>query len=285
MARTTKTVTALAPWFGAARIIAERVATHLDGCDWVGVPFAGGMTELLYIKARTMMVSDLHRHVINLGRVVQDDKARRDLVKLLNDTPFHPDTLRIAQGVCGLLTPVYPFSPEHDTPRVAQAAAYFICSWMGRSGKAGTDDEFKGGPAYRWDSGGGDSAVRFRSAIRALGEWGRVFRRATFHTFDVFEFLTKVKDAPGIGVYCDPPFPEVGDSYTHKFTEADHRRLAEKLTAFQHARIVCRFYDHPLIRELYPESAGWVWHHLNGRDQKNNATKPEVILVRNGGQA
>jgi DNA adenine methylase len=280
MARTTKTVTALAPWFGAARIIAERVATHLDGCDWVGVPFAGGMTELLYIKARTLMVSDLHRHVINLARVVQEDQLRRDLVNLLDATPFHPDELAIAQSVCRSMA-----MGEFCRPSVSAAAAYFICSWMGRSGKAGADGEFCGGPAYRWDSGGGDSAVRFRSAIRVIGEWGRVFRRATFHTMDCFNFLAKVKDAPGIGVYCDPPFPEVGDAYAHKFTKLNHVQLAARLDEFQHARIVCRFHDHPLIRELYTEANGWVWHSLNGRDQHNNGTKPEVILVRNGGQA
>lgn len=272
-------ITALAPWFGAARMIAERVATHLDGCDWVGVPFAGGMTELLYIKARTLMVSDLHRDIINLATVVQNEKDRRALLKLLDWTLFHPDNLALAQQWCDTVDEKL----IGICDRVCMARNFFIAAWMGRSGKAGTDGEFSGGPAYRWDSGGGDSCVRFRSAIRALGEWGRVFKRATFHTFDVFEFLAKVKDAPGTGVYCDPPFPEVGDSYRHKFTEADHRRLAEKLTALQHARIVCRFYDHPMVRELYPESAGWVWHHLNGRDQHNNGTKPEVILVRNGG--
>lgn len=39
-----------------------------------------------------------------------------------------------------------------------------------------------------------------------------------------------------------------------------------------------RFYDHPLIREIYPE-AQWTWRILKGRDQANNGDKPEVLLI------
>lgn len=37
--------------------------------------------------------------------------------------------------------------------------------------------------------------------------------------------------------------------------------------------------DHPLVRELYPESA-WTWNRFDGRKQTNDAA-PEVLLVRN----
>jgi hypothetical protein len=40
---------------------------------------------------------------------------------------------------------------------------------------------------------------------------------------------------------------------------------------------VCRFYDVPLVRELYPADR-WEWRHLEGRKQTNEAA-PEVLLV------
>src|SRR5687767_7607129 len=87
--------TALAPWFGSARMIAPLIAKELRGCKWVGVPFAGGMSELAHIKASTIVVSDLHRHVINLARVVAE---RRELLQSqLVALTFHPDELRDAQ--------------------------------------------------------------------------------------------------------------------------------------------------------------------------------------------
>ena len=48
-----KPITALAPWFGSNRTLAENVGRALAGCEWVGVPFAGGMCELLPVGIGT----------------------------------------------------------------------------------------------------------------------------------------------------------------------------------------------------------------------------------------
>jgi site-specific DNA-adenine methylase len=94
----------------------------------------------------------------------------------------------------------------------------------------------------------------------------------------VFEFLVRCEDSPGHGIYCDPPFPGPGDRYKHQFSEDSHRMLAQKLATFTKTRVVCRFYDHPLIRELYPEER-WTWVRLKGRDQANNGDKQELLLI------
>jgi len=57
-----------------------------------------------------------------------------------------------------------------------------------------------------------------------------------------------------------------------------HRRLADKLATFTTARVVCRFYDHPLVRELYPEQR-WTWRHLAGGRKQTNGDAPEVLLL------
>ena len=109
-----------------------------------------------------------------------------------------------------------------------------------------------------------------------------VLRRCTFVVQDALDLIEHVKDEPAHGIYCDPPFPGAGDNYKHKFTEADHRRLADLLLFFGDVRIVCRFYDHPSVRELYPEPV-WEWIRLEGGRKQTNAEGPEVLLVRNGG--
>jgi hypothetical protein len=48
-----------------------------------------------------------------------------------------------------------------------------------------------------------------------------------------------------------------------------HRDLAKRLSAFKLARIVCRFYEHPLVSELYPEGERWRYVRLDGRAQTN----------------
>jgi DNA adenine methylase len=267
-------ITALAPWFGSNRLLAHRVGELLEGCNWVGIPFAGGMSELAYITARTIVVNDLHRHVINLATIAAHPMLGPKLYRRLKRIPFHPLSLAEAQAHCREFEP----GAQAD---FAAAAAYFVASWMGRNGKAGTDDEFSGGLALRWNAGGGDSAVRYRSAVHALVSWRRVFARCTFSALDAFAFLEKCKDAHGHGIYCDPPFPGPGDAYRHKFDERQHGLLAERLQGFTRARVVCRFYDHPLVRELYVQEC-WEWIELVGRKQTNEDA-PEVLLVNRAG--
>lgn len=266
---------ALAPWFGSNRTLAHHVGAHLDGCEWVGVPFAGGMSELAHITARTVVVNDLHRHAINLAYVVGQQGG--ELAAYLDSLPFHPDTLARAQDRCQLIEAGDLVGPEHT---FEWAAAYFVCAWMSRNGTAGTEREFDAALSVRWDAGGGDSAKRFRGATESLTEWQEVMRRHTFTCLDVFAFLDKVKDRPAHGLYLDPPFPGPGDAYRHKFTEPHQHQLAARLGSLTQCRVVVRFYDHPLVRHLYPEPF-WVWHHLaGGRTQANNAA-PEVLLIRN----
>lgn len=272
-------ISTLAPWFGGNRMIGPHVGELLNGCSWVGVPFAGGMAELPHIKARTIVVSDLHRNVINLARVARDTDLRGQLMRRLRRTLFHPDELSESQAYCKSIQP-------GDAPDLDCAFHYFVCCWLGRSGKAGIDDEFNGRPSVRWKADGGDSMVRFQSAIRGLGTFSRTARRCTFETMDAFDFLERCEDLNGHAVYCDPPFPGPGERYlfncgkTPSEQRAWHQKLADSVGLFQKCRAVMRFYDHEMVRDLYPESR-WLWHRLKGRTQANKAAA-EVLLVNNG---
>lgn len=268
-------VTAVAPWYGSNRTLAGHVGRLLAGCSWVGVPFAGGMCELAHLDARTLLVGDLHRHVLNLAACLAWDDLRGKLATWLAATPFHPDALALSQREAAAAQ-----LGGLERPDVRAAYHYFVCAWMGRNGAAGTPGEFRAGLSVRWDAGGGDSATRFRHAAESLAAWSAVMRRCTFVCLDVFDFLARVKDRPDHGLYLDPPFPGPGDGYRHRFGDDQHRRLAEVLRAFTACRVVCRFYDHPLIRELYPEPL-WTWHRpAGGRTQANKAA-PEVLLTTN----
>jgi site-specific DNA-adenine methylase len=268
--------TAIAPWFGSNRLLAHKVGELLTGCEWVGVPFAGGMCELAHIPARTLLVNDKHEAVINLAAVVRDQ--REALQRSLEALPFHPSVLAAAQSRCRTIESNPAWKPANAEDALDWATDYFVCAWMGRNGTAGTDREFKSGLSVRWNAGGGDSAVRFRSATESLTEWQAIMRRCTFVCLDVFEFLDRVKDEPRHGLYLDPPFPGPGDDYRHKFTEEQQRKLAARLGTFQRCRVVLRYYDHELIRELYPE-VGWTWHRPEGGRTQANKAAPEVLVV------
>lgn len=265
--------TAVAPWFGSNRTLAANVGRALAGCRWVGIPFGGGMCEVTHIRASTILVSDLHPHVLNLAAVIADADLLPRLCERLDGLPFHYAVLEAAQRRC--VERVRP-GREVGGPDLDWAADYFVCAWMARNGTAGTAGEFNAGLSVRWDDGGGDSAVRFRNAAAGLGDWQRAMRRCAFVRLDVFDFLDRVGDRDGHALYIDPPFPDAGTRYKFAFAESDHVRLADRLAMFRACRVVCRFYDHPLVRDLYPGPA-WTWRRYEGRRQTNDAG-PEVLI-------
>lgn len=267
--------TAVAPWFGSNRMLAPKVGELLKGCEWVAVVFAGGMSEVLHLDARTVLVNDKHRHVINLAWTMKHPYLGPKLYRRLRRLSQHPDELQAAQYYCKLngLPPV----ALMDEPDINAATNYFVTAWMGRNGKAGTKGEFSGGVSVRYESGGGDSAVRFRNAVLSIPALRRLLRFCNFSTDEFRVFLSKCKDKAGHGIYCDPPFPGPGDGYKHTFTREDHQDLAKMLSAYKQTKVVCRFYDHPFVRELYPETH-WEWIHLVGRKATNDSAS-EVLLI------
>ncbi len=272
------TISALAPWYGSNRMLAPNVGAALKGCRWVGIPFAGGLSEVAEIKAPTIVCNDLHKHLINLALIAADPIYGPKLYRRLRRMPFHPWILEAAQRACATYDPPNPLGGDMEA-RLNFAVDYFVCCWMGRSAKAGADGEFKGGLPVRWNANGGDSAVRFSSAVQSLRPWRRILERCNFVCEDAFDFLEKCKDESGHAIYSDAPWPEDGDKYVHRFTESDQRRLANKLVTFNQCRVVVRFGDHPLIRELYPEDK-WQWHRHDSRTAANKA-KSEALITRN----
>jgi DNA adenine methylase len=264
----------LLPYAGANTANAHRVGELLAGCKYVAIPFVGGFTEVPHITARMIVVNDLHKDVINLGKMVAT--RRKDMLAVLRWLPVS-DRAR-AESVA------YMRSRENSDDAQAsvhRAIAYFVTQWMGRSGQAGTDKELAGGVPTRTNANGGGTAQRYWSAVKSLAQWGIVMRRCDFETLDWREFAAKyMGDFDGHGYYLDPPsWPGAKVEYTHGFAESEHRYLADTMNSYRKARIVVRYGDHPLIRELYPEGE-WTWHLMDGRNQGNNAVR-EALIVRN----
>lgn len=275
-----KKVTAMLPYYGANRMGAELVGELLAGCAWVGVPYAGGMSELLHITASTILVNDLNFHAINLARCIKDSDMRACLIEEVDNALFHPRELQEAQARCEAETPHIRAIVEKGSRALDGARDYFISQWMGRSGNSGTDREFKGALPVRWTSSGGDSCKRYRSATEALKELGVIFRRCSFVCMDAAEVIAETKDQDGHGLYVDRDWPDEGELYKHhEAGEASHRATHDALMRFKKTRVVVRYGIHPMIEKIYSRD-NWRWVTQDTRTQGNNV-KDEVYLVRN----
>jgi len=271
----------VAGWFGSNRQSAARVGIELGKLTWCGVPFCGGCPEIPHIRTRSGVASDLHRHLINLARCITEPTLFDRLLAAVDAKLFHPDELATAQRRCiereqadDLFAPSRADDVDHDPN---WAADYFVACWMGRGGAAGKNTEFSQSLSTRWTAGGGDSAVRYRSAVDSLIGWRESLKRWSFECIDCFDFLDRVKDLDGHGLYVDAPWPDNGCEYKHCFTDSQQARLAARLSAFQAVRVVVRFGDHPLVRHLYPEGR-WRWLCGCTRNQRNNEVS-EVLIV------
>lgn len=162
---------------------------------------------------------------------------------------------------------------------------------MGLNGVAGTR---KSNTSFcrRYTSNGGDPAIRFRSAVDSIPAWHQRLRTVQIYQGDGIELCKRVEDKAGTVIYCDPPYVEKGSAYLHDFESEDHDRLAETLRRFEKTRVVVSYYEHPRVREMYPESH-WQWIPLSltkalvssaRRDTEGEVVKaPEVLLVNRVG--
>jgi DNA adenine methylase len=243
-------ITALAPWFGSKRTLAPEIVRELGPHRVYWEPFCGSMSVLL-VKPSCVMetVNDLHGDLINLARVIQDQRAGPMLYRRLRRTLIH-ERLHVeaaerhrARGYLG--------DSEID---VDAAYDYFLCAWLGRNGVAGTQS-YNQGFCVRFTANGGHAAKRWVSVVDSIPAWRRRLANVTILCRDAFELLERIDDRVGTALYIDSPYVEKGASYVHDFTSDDHSRLAQVLRRFKLARVVVSYYDHELVRELYD---GWT---------------------------
>lgn len=276
---TTMSVKAIAPWFGGKRNMAPRIAAELGNHRTFWEPFCGGMAVLLSKQPATMeTVNDLHGDLINLARVIQHPQDGPALYRRLRRT-FMDEAMY--DDACVKIRDTT-FEGGHDPER---AFHYFVYSWLGRNGTAGSDLKRVGKAfAVRYTNNGGHGATRFHNAIDSIPAWRRRLRGVTILRRDGFELIPKIEDVAGTALYCDPPYLIKNGKYLHDFDAEDHTRLAGLLERFQHARVVVSYYDHPRLVQLYP---GWtkVRHDTvkalahQGKRGECDVRAPEVLLI------
>lgn len=273
-------IKAVAPYFGGKRNLAPQIIAEFGHHRAYWEPFCGSMAILMAKEpCRMETVNDMLGDLVNLAKVVQHPllgaalyrKLRRALCsKTLLDEAAERMHARgwIAAG-------------EMDIDR---AYDYFLTSWLGRNGVAGTSS-YNQGFCRRFTNNGGHAATRFTSAVESIPAWRNRLRDVTILNDDAFELLPRIEDAESVVIYADPPYVVKGAKYIHDLAGEDHARLADALKRFKMARVVVSYYDHQLLDELY---AGWTKRHLHAtkamvnqgmRDSGGAVKAPEILLI------
>ena len=299
-------IRAIAPWFGGKRTLAPDIVTELGPHTQYFEPFCGSMA-VLFAKdpSQKETVNDLHGDLINLARVIADLAVAPLLYDRLVRLPFSEDLLQHARTVLESASPPDLRSPA-TLAMLERAYWYFLASWMGRNGTAGTE-RLDYQIAVRWTKGGGSPTIRFHNAVESLPAWHRRLLNVVILKRDAFKIIDRFEDVEGTAIYVDPPYMAESRSgltrksgatsrYLHDFASSggsllgghdDHARLAEILASYKRARIVVSYYDCPRLAELY---RGWTVidkhrqknllmqgrHHARG---PRTLDAPEVLLL------
>ena len=280
---------AILGYAGGKRTMAPLITRELGPHRCYIESFCGSLAVLLAKEpSSTEIANDLNGTVINLARVLASDRAA-ELYDRVARTIMHDDLFDEAAEAHG--------GNELDDERVAPSvvgvadihvdAAYWslIVHWQGRGGVAGTSS-YNFAKSSRYTLTGGHAGSRWAAVADSIPAWHQRLRAVSFTRQDAIEQLERFEDADGVAHYLDPPYVVKSFRYVHDFEdEGVHRRLAQVCNTKRNARVVVSYYDHPLVRELYP-SDRWTWVHVkatksmtspSGRDGRVEA--PEVLLI------
>lgn len=304
MARSNMQITAIAPWFGGKRTLADTIVEELGPHSAYFDIFCGGLPIVMAKpEAGHETVLDLHGDLTNLAMVIAS-RRWHELHERLHRTLYSEALFKDAKRRFierEYETVRIPESPDRVTDEnIDRAYWYFVVAWMGRNGTAGSR-RVNHQIAVRWTPGGGGGGARFSAAVDSMPPWHERLRNVIILNRDAFIVLPKIDDVPGVAIYADPPYLMEtrgsgrktgrggGSNYEHDFTPEQHEQLAAELGRFKRARVVISYYEHPLLKDLYPESGGWTHRriechkNLHVQNRRGEGKKDVVeVLILNG---
>lgn len=274
-------VTSIAPWFGGKRTLAAEIVKEFGAHRAYWGLCCGSLAVEFAKEPATMEVCiDLHGDATNLAFVLQVESLAVELYGRLARTLMSREIfLRSAQIIRTASAPALDAAPD-----VERAYHYFVVSWFGRNGVAGTSN-YNAGFCMRYTKNGGHAGTRFTSAVESIPAWHHRLRSITIVRDDIFAHLPRIEDSDGVVIYIDPPYIVKGARYVHDFDADQHARLAGLLQRFRRTRVVVSYYAHPTLDDLY---AGWTIRRLKAskamvnqgmRDKQGTVAAPEVLLI------
>lgn len=278
-------ISAVVPWYGSKRTLAQRIVAELGPHRSYWDIFCGSMAVLLAKpECSSETVNDLHGDLINLARVIRDPQWGAWLYRQLRRTLVHEELFGEAEEAAA--SEFGGFDDGANAINATRAYQFFLATWLGRNGVAGTTKGSCGKQfCVRYTKNGGHQGTRFNSAVASIPYWRQRMREVCILRRNGFDLLERIDDQEGTAIYVDPPYLEKNASYVHDFASADHDKLAAALRRFKHARVVVSYYEHQRLAGLYPGWTKLAFDVAKGlgqqarRGKEGRISAPEVLLL------
>ena len=252
-------------WHGGKWRLAPWILSHFPAHRVYVEPY-GGAASVLLRKPRSYaeIYNDLDGEVVNLFRVLQDDRSAARVRHLLHLTPFARAEFDLAY--------------ELSADPIERARRLVMVCFMGfgsnahntatRTGFRANSDRSGSTPAHDW--------ANYPDALSAVIER---LRGVVVESRDALQVIAS-HDTPRTLIYADPPYVHSTRDegkrqrdYRYEMTDGDHRALAATLHAVEGMVVLsgyaCDLYD----CELYPD-----WHRVERRTMADGA-RPRVEVL------
>lgn len=243
----------LAPW----------IISHFPPHSLYVEPFCGAGSVLLR-KQRVLaeVYNDLDEEVVNVFRVLRDEEKAKELVRLLQLTPFSRREFENAYSL--------------DTDPIERARRIIVRSSMGQGGNACTRSTRSGFRSKR--AGAAPPVQDWVNYPQHIKSFVERLRGVTIECRPALDVI-KLYDTPGTLFYVDPPYlPETRTqnyaSYRHELTAGQHGELLEVLRSIKGMCVLSGY-----ISGLYSEALkGWAQVRAQVRAEKA-AKRTECLWI------
>jgi DNA adenine methylase len=208
-------------------------------------PFGGAGSVLLRkAPARMEVYNDLDEEVVNVFRVIRDERAFRELRRRLNLTPFARSEFELCYRPC--------------RNRIERARRTLIRGWFAFGGRYKHRSGFK--PAYITEDHQKYPAGEWQTWLMHFDVFAERLRNVTVECRPAIEVMERWDRKDALH-YVDPPyvqscrdFNEGGLHHYHfEMSDEEHVELARALRGLK-GMVMVSGYDSDLYRELYK---GW----------------------------
>jgi DNA adenine methylase len=233
-----------------------------------GELFAGSCAVTLNkIPARWEFLNDKDLWIYNFLCVLRIEKQKKELIRRLRYSAWEKEDFERCTAIIKGLFP----APE-DPVELARIFLVNNCQSFDRSGRTFSVSEIKSG----------------------LGKWKRIdeyidfmaarIRDTTIFNLDYSDALKlKQVDDPKTLIYIDSPYVDAEKTFyaVNKQGGFDHSALRGAIEECK-ASFIVSYEDHPLVRNLYSETDGWIVKEMEATRSLGNSgiRATELMIVR-----
>ncbi|WP_026678200.1 DNA adenine methylase [Fictibacillus gelatini] len=243
-------------WFGGKAMLAEKIIELMPSHSCYVEPF-GGAAHVMAVKtpSKVDVYNDINGDVVNFLMVLRKDPDR--LEDACSSLPYSRFLFETWQNE------LFENRRSEGTMNDFERAVKFF--YVNRCGINGGGLNHKSGWKHSVHH---NTPAVYQSICKRMKDFGERMRSVFIECRD-FRYIIKTYDGPETLFYIDPPYVGCESRYTGKFSEKDHRELAELLCNIKGKAIVS-YYADDLVNQLY-----YGWNRLELPAKKNTVVSGE----------